>query len=136
MQLATLTNQKVYNLQFYKTKGGQDYCTFSVSAIKPQKNGVYGKFYCQAFGSVCSDIQRMKLKEGSIIDLQGEFSFYQKRDASGNLLSEYGCSIMANHLSFSELIERHEEKKEEKKETGNGNRFYDLANSLNTNPFA
>lgn len=137
MQLAMLTNQKIYNLQMHKTKNGQDYCTFSVSAIKPQKNGVYGKFYCQAFGNTCSDIQRMKVKDGSIVDMQGEFSFYQKRDASGNTTSEYGLSIMVTRITYSELIEKEpDEKKEQAKDKDKNAKFYELANSLNNSPFA
>lgn len=108
MQKVILTNYKLdSDPKLYETKdSGHHYYVFFASSVKPSKTGTYIKFSCQAFEPFVTEIDRLKLHKGSIVDIIGEMDAYTK---NGNL--SYYVSI--KDISIADMLHERVKKDEE-----------------------
>lgn len=131
MEKAIFTNMELRNLQFHNTKNGEEYCTFSISSLKPKRNGVFFKGFCQAFGGMCAEMKRLKITDSSIVDLTCDFSPYPKKRGDE---TDYAMSYVVKDIAYSDYVVKKEKQQPQTKEdevTKQRNTdFYKLANLL------
>lgn len=113
---------------FYNSTNGE-YCIFSASSLKPCRNGVYMKIFCQAFDENCQKVKKMKLHKGSVIDMTCDMVPYVK-DGQPHL------SYIVMSLRFSEFYEKPEPVVQTQAKQQPQNRLMEAAIMLDNNPFA
>lgn len=108
MQKVILTNYKLdSDPKLYETKDGEHkYYVFFASSVKPSKTGTYIKFSVQAWEPFVTEIERLKLHKGSLVDIVAEMEAYSK---NGNL-SYY---LVIKDISIADGLHEREKKDEE-----------------------
>lgn len=130
MQMAILTDFKLdCDPKLCNTKSGKDsYYVFFASSVLPDKNGIYFKISCQAWGHIAEKVKAMKLHAGSVVNITANMSAYEK---DGKPQTSY--SII--DINFAAFLGGQDKATENKQNSNEKKASKSLLEQLATSPF-
>ena len=130
MLKAILTNMKINSgISYYpEGTGKKEYCIFKACSVKPTRKNVYFTCFCRASGHQMEEVERLKLHEGSLIDIDATMQPYI--DKNNNYQVSYEIDTIRISEIATEVKEKPIEKKEDKKRE-----MRKLLNTLSNDPF-
>ena len=131
MRKAILTDMKINSgITFYpEGQEKKEYCIFKICSIRPVRKNIYFTGNCRASGYLMKEVERLKLHEGSLVDIVATIEPYL--DKNQNLQISYEISEISICESFPESKEKPNDNKQKEKEK----EVNKLFNMLKTDPF-
>lgn len=76
----TATTMRVFDLKRWEYATEKYAYTFSASSLNPNKHGIYAKYFMRVQPDMVSQLERLKIKNGSIVDIVAKESNYKGKD--------------------------------------------------------
>lgn len=76
----TATGMEVFDLKSWQYSNKKTAYTFSASSLNPNKHGIHAKYYMRVEPDMVSQLERLKIKNGSIVDIVAKESNYKDKD--------------------------------------------------------
>lgn len=97
MVVMTAPAMRVFDLTLREYSNKMKAYTFSASELKPNKKGVWGKYYMRVQSEMIPKFERLKIRNGSIVDIVATPNYYVGKDG------KYGMEWEVKDISISDI---------------------------------
>lgn len=95
MVVMTAPAMRVFDLKLREYSNKTKAYTFSASELKPNKKGIWGKYYMRVQSEIVPKFERLKIRNGSIVDIVATPNYYVGKDG------KYGMEWEVKDISIS-----------------------------------
>lgn len=97
MVVMTAPAMRVFDLKLREYSNKTKAYTFSASELKPNKKGIWGKYYMRVQSEIVPKFERLKIRNGSIVDIVATPNYYVGKDG------KYGMEWEVKDISISDI---------------------------------